>query len=236
MATSGSTTWQLTRNEFIAAAIRKLSRYDKTASPDSFDYANGAIAFNAVVAELQTLGMQLWARNEYTFSLTANVGTYSIGVGQTLNTPFPLKLHQAVLIDTSGTRIDLRIESVYEYNKYPTNSSGGVPVYVVYQPKINVGELRFWPTPDTATASTKTVKLVYQRPFEDFTASGETADFPKEWHQTLIYKLAVALAPEYSVPLSDRQLLLQEAAAHEAIVTSFGGDDASIYFSPEYHG
>jgi len=236
MTTSASTLWELTRNQLIAAAIRKLARYDKNAVPDSVDYTNGAEALNAIIAELQAIGMPLWARNEYTFSLTANVATYNIGVGQTINTPFPLKISQAILLDTDGSSLEMQIRSIYEYNRYSPNTSSGSPVHLFYQPKINVGEIKVWPTPDTTAAANKTVKIVYQRPFEDFTASGETLDFPKEWHQTIIYKLAVALAPEFSVPLPDRQLLMQEAMQHEATALSFGTDEASIYFAPEHWG
>jgi hypothetical protein len=237
MATSGSTLWQLTRNELIAAAIRKLARYDKNATPDSVDYTNGAEALNAVIAELQAIGMPLWARNEYTFSLTAGQATYTIGVGQALNTPFPLKVSQAVLLDTADdTRLDMHIGSIYEYNRYPSINTSGSPVHFFYQPKINLGEIKIWPTPDTTAASRKTIKIVYQRPFEDFTASGETLDFPKEWHQTIIYKLAAALAPEFAVPLQDRQLLMQEAMQHQTTAESFGNDETSIYFSPERFG
>ena len=236
MATSGSTLWQLTRDQLITAAIRKLARYDKNATPDSVDITNGAMALNAVIAELQAIGMPLWARNEYTFSLSTGTSTYNIGVGQTINTPFPLKISQAILLDSTGSSLDMHIGSIYEYHRFSTNSTSGSPVHLYYQPKINVGEIKIWPTPDAASASTKTVKLVYQRPFDDFTASGETLDFPKEWHQTIIYKLAAALAPEFSVPLPDRQLLMQEAMQHQTIAESFGTDEASIYFSPERSG
>jgi hypothetical protein len=233
MTTSGSTTWELTRNQLIAAAIRKLARYDKNATPDAVDYTNGAEALNAIIAQLQAIGMPLWARNEYTFSLVSGQSVYNIGVGQALNTPFPLKISQAVLVDSTGSPIPIEIQSVYEYNRMYSSQSSGTPVQLYYQPKINKGEIRIWPTPDATAASTKTVKLVYQRPFEDFTASGETLDFPKEWHQTIIYKLAASLAPEFSVPLSDRAMLMQEAAQHEATALSFGTDESSIYFAPE---
>lgn len=234
MTTSGSTIWELTRDQLIAAAIRKLARYDKNATPDSVDITNGAQALNAVLAQLQAIGMPLWTRNEYTFALVANQAVYNIGVGQALNTPFPLKIHQSILIDsTSDSRFEMNIEGVYDYNRLPSGDSSGSPVNFYYQPKINKGEIRVWPTPDTTAAANKTIKIVYQRPFEMFSASGETLDFPQEWTQTIIYKLAVALAPEFSIPLQDRAMLLQEATQHEMTALSFGTDEASIYFSPE---
>lgn len=233
MTTSNSTLWELDRDALIAAAMRKFGELAKGQAPDAEDLANGTEALNAVVAELQTLGMPLWARKEYTFSPTVAIDTYSIGVGQSLNTPFPLKIYQAALIDSnSGSNIEMEINSIYEYNRIYSGSSSGQPIQLFYTPKINVGEIKLWPKPDATSASTKTIKLVYQRPFEDFVSATDTMDFPKEWTQTIIYKLAAALAPEYGVPLEDRQLLMKEAQMHEDRASSFGADETSVYFMP----
>lgn len=233
MSTSGNTLWELTRNELIASAMRKFGELAKGQSPDAEDLTNGTQALNAVVAELQTIGMPLWARKEFTFNPIATIDTYNIGVGQSLNTPFPLKIYQAVLVDlNSGSNIEMDIRSIYEYNQIYSGSASGQPIQLFYTPKINVGEIKLWPKPDAASAAGKTIKLVYQRPFDDFVIGTDTMDFPKEWTHTLIYKLAVALAPEYGVPLEDRQLLMKQAQMHEDKALSFGNDETSVFFSP----
>lgn len=231
MSTSGSTLWEMTRNQLIEAALRKLGVLARGQTPDTEDYTNGTFALNAVVAELQTIGMPLWKRTEYTFPLVAAQAAYTIGVGQSLNTAFPLKLQQAVLTDTnSSSTLDMQIISIYEYNSLSPLNSSGEPVQICYQPQINLGTITVWPTPDTTAAANKTIKLVYQEPFDDFVSSTDTPDFPKEWHQTIIYKLALALAPEYGTPLGDIGMLIQMSDKHEQTALSFGTDETSIYF------
>lgn len=231
MSTSNSTLWEMTRNQLIEAAMRKLSVLAKGQTPDIEDYINGTLALNAVVAELQTVGMPLWARNEYTLPLVVSQATYTIGIGQTTNTAFPLKLQQAVLVNTTSlSTLDMEIISIYDYNQLSPLASTGTPVQVVYQPLINYGKLTVWPTPDASAATNNTIKLVYQQPFDDFVSSTDTPDFPKEWHQTIIYKLALALAPEYGIPLGDQGMLVQMADKHEEKALSFGTDMSSIYF------
>lgn len=234
MATSGSSTWQLTRNEFISAALRKIGVLAKGQTADAEDLLNGQEALNGIMALFQTKGMQLWARDEYTITLVAGQADYIIGVGQAVATPFPLKLHQATLKDTAGgSNLNMNIYSIYQYQELSPTTSSGQPVSVFYQPLINYGKLTVWPTPDTNAAAQKTILLTYQSPLEDFTAAGQTFDFPKEWHKPVIYQLAADLAPEYGVPIMDRDALKKEAAQFIKEAEDFGIEEASLFFQVE---
>jgi hypothetical protein len=117
------------------------------------------------------------------------------------------------------------------FNRLPSNSSG-VPIQVTYQPKMNLGTIKVWPTPDSYSQTNVTIQLTYLRPLEYFSASTDTADFPEEWVSAIIYGLAVRLAPEYGVPLPDRQLLLKEAEMYQTTAEDNSFEDASIFFQP----
>lgn len=235
MATSGSTTWELTRNQIISAALRKLAVLAKGQAADSEDLSNGTEALNGVLARMMVNhGMPLWARKEYTFGLTASTSTYRIGVGQTINTPFPLKINQAILVDTtSNSQIEMIIGSIYDYHRLGNIASTGQPINLYYTPQVNYGDIVVWPTPDTSAATNKDIKIIYQRPFEDFVSATDTPDFPKEWHQAIIYDLAVALAPEYGLPLNDRRVLIEETKMYKDEALSFGSDNSSLFFQPD---
>jgi hypothetical protein len=77
------------------------------------------------------------------------------------------------------------------------------------------------------------VTLVYQRPFQYFTSGTETADFPEEWQLPLVYTTAVLLAPEWGIPLQDRQVLRAEAKEYSDMAKEIGQEDASFYLAPE---
>lgn len=233
MSTSGSTTLTFTRNDIIKAALRKLSVLAEGQTPTAEQYTNATTALNALSAAFQVDGMQLWKKTSYSFSMTAGTSVYNIGVGQTLNTPFPLKIHQAYITDSSDTtRIPLQVISHYNYHLLPLNSSSGRPVQLMYQPFNGYGKINLWPEPDSSTASNYTVHIIYQTQTEDFVNSTDDMDYPKEWANALIYGLASDLASEYSIPLNDRKDIDGKAKYYHDKALEFGTEEASFYLQP----
>lgn len=235
MSTSGVTTYQLTRDELITAALRKLGVVAQGQTPDVEAINNGAMGLNMVVSFLRNMGMPLWARKTYSFTPVASTGSYDIGVGKTFNTPYPLHVLQAYRQDGSNTtKVYMQVIPNFNFNLYPT-SSGGLPIQLNYQPKVNYGTINLWPTPDT-TATSSTVTIVYQAPFEYFNAATDTMDFPEEWYLPLVYKLACVLAPEWGIPLADRTLMNKEADMYVSQVAAMGYEDGSLFVQPSRQG
>lgn len=232
MATSGVTTNQLTRNQFIEAALRTIGVLALDQTPGTTEYTNATVKLNALVGEFRVRGLNVWQRTSYTMSFTNGVATYNIGSGQTHNTPYPIHLLQAVRLDANtSTRIPMEIIADYDYNHLPSSTSG-VPLQLTYQAKNNIGTIKVWPIPDSYSASNVTAQLTYLRPLEYFSAATDTADIPEEWVSALIYGLAVRIAPEYGVPLEDRKLLLSEAERYLKIAEDNAFEDASVRFAP----
>jgi uncharacterized membrane protein len=230
MTTSTIFSYQLSRDQLITAALRKLGVIAQGQTPDIEAITNGAMSLNTTVAELRAVGLPMWSRTEYSWIPTTS--NYTIGTGQTLNTPYPVRLLEAFRTDFGGaSRIPLNIISSSEYNTLP-NSTGGNPIQINYTPTVNIGTIRLWPTPDIS--NTATVTIVYQQPFEYFQTANDTMDFPEEWYNAIIYKLAVLLASEWGIPLQDRQLLMKEAAEYIANAQSIGQEDAGFFISPSY--
>lgn len=236
MATSGSTTFEMNRDEIIAAAMRKAQALAKGQTPDAQDLEDYTEALNGLVAVFQTDGMALWARTTYSLTLVANQASYVFGVGQLLNTPFPLKIHQAILQNTAGTgRIDMAQLSKYDFNLLPQSPAPtaiGQPTNFAYTPAINVGTLELWPAPDSTTAADYTMEIVYQRPFDDFVSASDTPYFPKEWNLALIYGLASIIADELSLPINDKSYLDKKAEFYHQQALSFGTEEASLFVQP----
>lgn len=231
MTTSGTTIYQIGRDEIIKSALRKLGVIAQGQSPSTEDITNSSIALNMLVAEFRTLGMPLWARKTFSFNPVANVQDYNIGIGQTFNIAYPLHILQAYRIDSSSTtRINMDIIPNFNLNLYPT-SSGGTPIQISYQPLNNYGVISVWPVPDS-TAASATITIVYQSPFQYFNAATDTMDFPEEWYNALVYNLAWNLAPEWTIPLEDRQNLAREAKMHLENAQSFNYEDGSFFVQP----
>ena len=229
MATSGVTTWSLQRDSIINSALRKLSVLSGGSSAAAYETSNATEALNAMLKAFQADGMPLWAINSYTFTTTATVASMTIGVGQTLNTPAPLKVLQAY----RNVNVPMNVYTHYDYNLLPLSTSSGTPINLYYQPKATFGEINLWPKPDD---STTTITIFYQRPFEDMVTSTDNVDFPSYWTEAIIYGLAWRLSAEYGIPTPDRSVLMKEAEMFHSKALEFGGEEGSLYFQPGYVG
>lgn len=228
MSTSGTTTWSINRDTAIKGALRKLSVLGSGVTPSAQQVSDANEALNAMLKTFQADGMPIWAIKEYTFTVTSGTSSYNIGTGQTINTPAPLKVIQALRTQSGGTNIPMNIYTHYNFDLLPNNASG-TPVNLYYQPLSTYGTIRIWPSPQE---STTTITLVYQRPFEDMVSATDDFDFPSYWMEAVIYGLAWRLSPEYGIPIQDRTILAKEAELFHQQALSFGSEEGSLYLQP----
>ena len=233
MATSGTTTWSMNRNEVINAALRKLAVLSGGSTPETYQITDANVALNAMIKAFQADGMPIWAMKEYSFNTVIGTSAYNIGASQTINTPMPLKIIQAVRASgTSYSNVPLNIYTDYNFRLLPMANSSGTPVNLYYQPLSTYGTINLWPKPDSVISIT----IRYQRPFEDMTSSTDDFDFPPYWMEALIYGLADRLAPEYGIPLQDRQLLTKQALIFKGEALGFGTEEGSVFIQPDWSG
>ena len=230
-----STTFSITRDELISGALRKLGALSQGQLPSSIQYQEAAQALNLLVKSWETIGMPLWALRTTAIPLTLNQNTYDIGIGKTINTDKPLKIIQAWNRDlTSNIDIPMRLITKQEYNILGNKTSSGNPIQIYYEPLKDYGTIHLFPTPSSSFITNNEVYIVYQRPFEDFNSSTDVPDFPQEWYEAILYGLAVRLAPEYGIPIDQRQVLGREASAILDAASSFGTEEGSLYLQADY--
>jgi hypothetical protein len=235
MATSGTTIFSISRDDIIKGALRKIGVVAQGETPSTDQYTEAAFALNLLVKSWEADGMPLWALRTTAIPLTADVNAYTIGVSQTVNTDKPLKVIQAWNRNTtSNIDVPMRILTKQEYNILGNKTTTGNPIQIYYEPLRDTGVLHVFPTPSSTDAAAQQIYIVYQRPYEDFNISTDTPDFPQEWYDAVLYGLAVRLAPEYGVPIDQRQVLGREAADIKLAALSFGTEEGSVYFQKEY--
>jgi len=232
MSTSGTTTWSLNRDEVINAALRKLAVLSGGSTPETFEVTAAAQALNAMIKGFHADGMPVWAIKNYTFT-TTGATQYTIGNGQTLNTPAPLKVLQAYFIQGTGNNVPMNVYNKYDFNLLPVNNTSGPPVNLYYQPLPETGIISVWPT---SSSPTVTITIFYQRPFEDMNSASNDFDFPPYWTEALIYGLAWRLAPEYGIPINDRNQMASEAKYFHEQALSFGTEEGSLFLQPDWTG
>jgi len=241
MTISGSSNWNYTRDQIINAAFRKLDIINDGGSATSTQQIAAQEALNNIVFTLYAQGMPVWAMTTTYFTLTQGVYQYPVGLGVgtgNLNIPAPLKVTQAWNLDVTDPnntyRIPMNIYTQYNYNLLNAPNDQGYPVQFWYQPGNQQGTINIWPAPDSFSAQFRQIWFVYQRPFDQFNASTDTPDFPQVWIEPLIYSLAHRLAPEYGIPLSERDKLNEEATNLITNALSFGTEEGALFIQPDW--
>lgn len=231
MATSGSSNYSTSGTLLINGALRIAGAIGQGETPTADQTTEAMQALNLMVKAFQADGMPLWAIKQYTVTLTNAAATYTIGTGQTVDTPKPLKVIQAYRHDsTTGIDVPLRVVTRQEYNMLGNKTTTGVPVQIFYEPLNTYGVLHVYPVPDATVASESTIVIVYQRPFEDFDSVSDEPDFPQEWYDAVKFGLADRLTPEYGVDIVHRNDVRSRAAQYKTEAMGFGTEEGSLYF------
>jgi len=230
MATSGSSNFATSRDQLIAGALRMAGAIAQGETASATLVSEAAEALNMLVKAMQADGMPLWAIKKYSITLTATAD-YTIGAGSTVNTPKPLKVLQAYLSYTSSSLdVPVRIITRQEYEMIGNKTSSGYPNQVFYEPLNTTGVLHVYPVPDATVAAACALKIIYQRPFEDFDASTDEPDFPQEYYHCIKLMLADVLAPEHGLSIQERQDLSKRAQLAHQDALGFGTEEGSVFF------
>lgn len=78
MATSGSTDFNLTRDDIIIGALRLLGKAGRGKTPSSADTADAAQALELMVKNLQATGIHLWKKQQATLFVQKGTASYSL--------------------------------------------------------------------------------------------------------------------------------------------------------------
>jgi hypothetical protein len=229
MATSGSTNWTLNRDQVITGALRKLAALPQGGTPNAFQISDANESLNALIKAFHADGMPVWKITSTDFTVTEDENTYTIGPTGDIVAVQPLKVIQALYTVEDGSGIPMNVYNRYDFNLLPVTDVTGTPVTLYYQPLVDSGIIKLWPTPDD---STTVITIHYQAPYEDMDSSSNSFDFPNYWIQALIYNLAWSMAPEYGIPPTDRGLLAKEAMYWKDQALSYGSEEGSLYIQP----
>lgn len=115
----------------------------------------------------------------------------------------------------------------------------GLPVEHHYTPIISTtgsdrhGELFLWPAPSNVNYL---FKFTFTKPLADIDTNSDLSDFPVEWINALKFNLASEIAPEYRVPLQERDRIDAKAESMLERVLEFDRENAPIKMMPDLRG
>lgn len=147
----------------------------------------------------------------------------------------PLKIVDARFED-AATGIDspvITMISRLDYQRLPNKIQDGAISVAFYDPKLTAGQLFLWHVPDPFEGF---VNFTYYRPIQDFDAAGDNPDLPQEWIQTLIFNLAVIMAPEFDVPAQKFNQIATLAAQYLDDMEDWDREVEAVQFGVEMMG
>lgn len=227
MATSGTYSFTMTRDDIIGAALRLTGAFgDEDVIPPT-TITDCAQALNILAKELATDGLPLWCVQDIQIPCVAGQAVYNLS--QASNTTLPLRILDAYITDSTGNDTTLLIVSRYDWDTLGQKFSPGVPNQVWYNPQLGAGLLTFYNEPAQAGS---TVHVIIQRQIQDFNLSTDNPDFPQEAFRLLKWCLADEISLEYQATADVRKEINAKAIGYKNKFFASQQEQASIYFTP----
>lgn len=192
MALSGTydSTWTVT--EVIAAAYKKIGVGIAGETLSSQEQTDGIDVLQLMLRTWAAKGIRIWLNETQSVTLVAATTTYTLS-------PRTLEVYQAYR-RTDDNDVPIRIVTREEYERIPDKTVTGAPYMVYINRTRTTTTASVYPVPTaTEVADSMTVRLVNKRMIQDATAAAEDLDFPPEWIETVVYNLAVRLAPDCGI-------------------------------------
>jgi hypothetical protein len=135
------------------------------------------------------------------------------------------------VVAASGSEIPLTTPmSRSDYVNLPNKTITGKIIQVFYDPQLVSGILWVWPTADYAGDK---LILTIDRPIQNMVEDTDTFDMPSEAYQATCYGLANELAPEYGLPLPERDRLEAKYEMWKMKLDNYNRENVSTYFEIE---
>jgi hypothetical protein len=229
MATSGTYTFSMSRDDIIKAALRLTTRYGSGETIPPQDITDCALALNMMVKPMAYEGSPLWCIKDYAVPLISGQATYNLSTatGMTL----PVRIMDAYIRDSAGNDVSITLESRYDYDTLGQKASPGTPNQGFYDPQLGAGTITLYNVP---ADSTHTLHVVIQRQIQDFNLAVDTPDFPQEAYRMLRWNLADEISLEYSTPADVRAEITRKAKIYkdEFFASPAAQEQVSTVFTP----
>lgn len=229
MTTSGVINYEPTVLEMIEGMFNILGVAQEGEALTPRMYADGLRAYNGLI-QTWSASPHLWTYTEGSLALVADQPSYVVS-------PRALRVTDC-RYRRNGIDVPMTMFSRQEYFDQPNKtSSPSIPVNFYFDPKVADGTLYLWPCPSAAAAAQYTIHYTYVKFIEVATSTAQTADFPQQWVEPIMWNGAKRLMTQY--PVNDpslMQLVLGQAAEYEANLRRWDIEPASLFMQLDTQG
>lgn len=185
----------LTGSARLLGVIRKGESLDADEASDALD------ALNEMIESWSNNTLIIYGRVTETFTLSAAT-SFTIGSGGTFNTTKPVKLIDAY-VSQSGIDYPLIEITQEEYNDVSSKSLGSMPRFIFYDNGHPLGKIYLYPKP----SASYTLTITSEKALTTYTDYTTSIDLPAGFKEAIRYNLAIKLAPEFGVSVSQEVVI-----------------------------
>ena len=226
MATSGTTTFNLDIGDILDEAYDLCGMEMRT----GYDFKSAKRTLNLVFLEWQNKGLNLWAVEQNTQTLTAGTSSYALPSSA-------LDVVDAFIRTDAGNvdkQFDQRLNRISrtQYNHQATKLNQSKPSQFFVDKNVGTSNIVLWSTPDSA----QTYTLVYDyiaRVEDAGNPSINNADVPTRYLPCLTYAIAYNIATKHDEALQRVPLLKQRYDELWAEVSEADREKATVKFVPD---
>jgi hypothetical protein len=175
-----------TAADLINRALRLLRVIDIDATADATQLANGLIALNGLIDELNTETTTVFQENEEVFTLTG-ANSYTIGSGGTFNTTRPQHIISAFYRGTDSDYPPIDVTSKVNWdNLFAKTEAGFPPRKLWYEEAFPLAIIHLWPSPASGSLVLTSLKQL-----TEFAATSTNVSFPPGYRDMFTYNIAL---------------------------------------------
>lgn len=191
----------MTAQDLIASALKRIGVLGAGETPSGQDAADGLLRLNDLIDAWATERLAIYTVTRTTWAIVSGTGSYTVGVGGTVNVARPVFIDAVKIIDTApNPDLEMAIGGLLTEDAYAAIAQKALtapqPAYAYYNPTYPLGTLTFWPVP---TSTTLQGVLYAPAAVAQLAALSTTISLPPGYQRFLTSNLAVELAPEFGV-------------------------------------
>lgn len=213
-------------DDLIKASFRVIGVLGKAELPSADEYEDALQTLNFMISSWSVRNLMVLGTILEGFSISAGVGSYTIGVGQTFNTTKPSAITVAYIRDSNGNDSSVFVTEPFTYYSFTDKAfATGIPTELFYDPGLTqqvteTGVIFLYPLPDKPY----TLYIGQQKALTEFTAITDAVTFQPAYYEALKYELAIRLYREYHehgkpIPVDIFALALQATKVLETLNT-----------------
>jgi len=230
MATTGTYSFSVTRDDIIRAALQDIGVVDSTGTVDPYDNTTAAMRLNMIIKQWATEGFPIWCTATATVNLLQGKQDYTMGPSADIPLPYnPVRIFDIILHNvSSGADISLIPLAKWDWDMLSMKTNAGLVNQYYFEKSIPLSTLHVYGNPTDSTSWQ--LKVAHQRPLQDISAATDNFDVPQDFYLALKWSLAEELGFTYSIPSERLQLIEMKAKRARDEAFALNQEDTSIYF------